>query len=391
MSRNLIKDTAIVGVGRTEYSTELLGSSVELAIEAISAAVADSGLEMADIDGIVKYTVDSSTSIEMLAANLPMHDLAFWAEIPHGGGAACASIHIAAMAVATGAAKNVVCFRAFTPGDFLDGAKHNSNTLWARHAGLRDFLRPVGWNAMVDVFAMGAQRHMHEFGTTEAQLGAIAMACQKHALANPGALRPANLTLDDYFNSPYVSTPLREADCFILPSVGACAVVVSSAKQAADLSNRPVFLEAAAAASGTKALPYWELQPFRRGDIVHTPSREVAQRLWKMTELRPEDIDVAEIYDCFSYTALTQIEDYGFCPKGEGGAFVEGGRIEIGGDLPVNTHGGHLGEAYIHGFTHVIEGVRQLRGTADVQVPNARSALVTAGTPSATSALLLRN
>jgi acetyl-CoA acetyltransferase len=382
---------AIVGVGRTDYTTRLNGAPIDLAIEAITRAVDDAGLAIDEIDGIVKYTVDSSTSVEMLAANLAVDDFGFWAELPHGGGAACACIQSAALAVANGVANAVVCFRAFTPSDFFDGAKHNSNTLWARHAGLRDFLRPIGWNAMVDVFAMTAQRHMHEFGTTEAQLGAIVRAARKHAAMNPGALRGTELSIDDYFASPYISAPLREADCFILPSVGACAVVVTSAQRGRDLKQKPVYVNAAAAASGTKALPYWELLPFRRGDIVHTPSRETAKRLYAMTDIGPDDIDVAEVYDCFSYTVLTQLEDYGFCSKGEGGGFAEGGRLELGGDLPINTHGGHLGEAYIHGFSHIIEGVHQLRGTSHAQVPDARTALVTAGTPSATSAMILRN
>ncbi len=381
---------AIVGIGSTTFSTDTSRPGVDLALQAIDAAIADAGLTAADIDGVVKYSVDSSTSVEMLAANLGVDDFAFWSEVPHGGGASCAVIQLAAAAVATGLAKNVVCFRSFTPADFLDGAKHNSNTLWARHSGVRDFMRTLGWNAMVDTFAMCAQRHMYEFGTTHEQLGAIVQACRKHGARNPAALRGQEITMDEYLASPFISEPLREADIFILPTFGACAVVVTSAERANEGPHAPAYVMGAAAASGTKSLPYWELIAFRRGDIVHTPSREVAGRLWEMAGISPSEVDVAQVYDCYSYTALAQLEDYGFCAKGEGGPFVENGNIELGGSLPVNTHGGHLGEAYVHGFTHVLEGVRQIRGDSTAQVEGAEISFVSGGTPSATSALVLR-
>jgi acetyl-CoA acetyltransferase len=380
---------AIAGIGATTYAFETDRSGFELAIDAIERAVADAGLEMTDVDGMVKYSVDSSASIERLAVNLGVEDLAYWAEVPHGGGASCATVQQAAAAVATGAATAVVCFRSFSPSDFGDGAKHNSNTLWARQAGVRDFLRTAGWTAMVDVFAMCAQRHMHEFGTTEEQLGEIVLTCRRHAAMNPAALRPDELKMDEYLASPSVSGPLKTPDCFILPSTGACAVVVTTAERAADLPQRPAYVLGAAAASGTSSQQYWELHPFRRGEITHTASRQVAGRLYAMAGLRPTDVDVAEFYDCYSYTLLAQLEDYGFCAKGEGGRFVEDGRIALGGALPVNTHGGHLGEAYIHGFNHVLEGVRQIRGTSTAQVDDAEVALVTGGTPNATSALIL--
>lgn len=390
MMGTLRDQAAIVGIGATEFSEGTDETGVRLALQAIDLAIEDAGLERRDVDGIIRYSVDSSTSVEMLAANLGVEDLAFWSEVPHGGGASCAVIQQAAAAVATGMANTVVCFRSFTPADFLEGAKHNSNTLWARHSGVRDFMRTTGWNAMIDTFAACAQRHMHDFGTTEEHLGAIVKACRRHAAMNPGALRGQELSIDDYLQSPYVSEPLREADVFILPTYGACAVVVTSAERATDLRQTPAYVLGAAAASGTKSLPYWELIPFRRGTITHTPSREVAGRLWEMAGIRPSDIDVAQLYDCYSYTVLAQLEDYGFCEKGDGGPFVEGGRIEIDGELPVNTHGGHLGEAYVHGFTHVLEGVRQIRGTSTAQVDGAETCFVSGGTPSATSALVLR-
>lgn len=390
MTHPLRDRAAIAGIGTTAYTSKCDRSGLSLAVEAINAAIVDAGLSPGEIDGIVKYSVDSSASIEMLAANLGIEDLAYWAEVPHGGGASCATVQQAAAAVASGAARAVVCFRSFSPVDFGDGAKHNANTLWARHAGVRDFMRGVGWTAMVDVFALCAQRHMYEYGTTEEQLGAVVMACRSHAARNPAALRGEPLTMAEYLASPYVSAPLRLADCFVLPSFGAAAVVVTSAERARDCPHPPAYVMGAASASGKDNLQYWELHPFRRGAITHTPSREVAGRLFPMAGIEPADVDVAEIYDCYSYTLLAQLEDYGFCAKGEGGPFVENGGIEIGGRLPVNTHGGHLGEAYIHGFNHVVEAVRQVRGTSTTQVDGAATAFVSGGTPSATSALVIR-
>lgn len=385
-----IKDKcAIAGIGQSEFLVNSGRDRLSLALEAITNAVEDAGLSVKDIDGIVRYTIDASASVEILAANLGLPNVTYWGETYMGGGSACASVAHAALAVAGGMANCVVCYRAFTPFDFLDGARHNSSTLWARDSGAAEFLRPFGWFAMLDNFAMCFRRHMYEYGTTSRQLGAIAAAFRKHSSMNPKAIRRTPITVDDHQNSPIISDPIRELDCMIAPNDGACAVVVTSAERAKDLKQRPAYITAAAQALGSDPPLWWEFWPFRPV-VTEWESKYLAPGLFNMAGVTPEDIDVAEIYDCFTYTALVQLEDYGFCKKGEGGPFVEAGNIELGGKLPVNTHGGHIGEAYVHGFTHILEGARQIRGTSTAQVKDAELALVTGGVPAPTSALILR-
>jgi len=387
---NNIKDKcAIVGIGETEYLVNSGRNRLTLALEAIKKAANDAGLSINEIDGIAKYGIDSSASLEIIAANLGLPNVSFAVEIPYGGGSSCATLVTGASAIASGMAKNVVCFRSFTPFDFTDGARYNSNTLFARQCGVGDFLRPFGYMSMIDVFAMCCRRHMDQYGTTAEQLGAIVVASRKHASMNPRALRRTPITIEDYLNSPMVVEPLREVDCYIEPNDGACAAIVSSAERAGDLKQKPAYIMAAAQASAPNPQPWWEMWPFR-SVITESPAKYIAPHLFGMAGIAPKDIDVAEIYDCFSYTELVQIEDYGFCEKGEVGHFIEGGRIELGGELPINTHGGHLGEVYMQGFNHILEGVRQVRGTSSAQVENAELVLVAGAIPSPTSALILR-
>lgn len=387
---NGIKDKcAIAGIGATDFLVNSGRDRVAVTLEAICKAADDAGINVKDIDGIVRFTIDSSASDQIIAANLGLDKVTYSVEVPHFGGSGCGMVLSAALAVAGGAAQNVVCYRSFTPFDFMDGARHSSATLWARDAGVADFLRPFGWGTMMDVFAMCCRRHMHEYGTTSQQLGRIAVAARKHAALNPKAIRKTPITLEDHQNSPIYTYPLHALDCLIMPNDGACAVLVTSAERARDLKNPPAYIMAGVQHLGSYPQPWWEMWPFRPV-ITESPAKEAAPRLFGMAGVTPRDIDVAEMYDCFTYTLLVQLEDYGFCKKGEGGPFVGDGRIEIGNELPVNTHGGHLGEAYIHGFTHVLEGVRQIRGTSTAQVKDAELVLVTSAIPSPTSALILR-
>jgi acetyl-CoA acetyltransferase len=352
------------------------------------AAAADAGIPVNDVDGVVKYTLDPSASLEMLSANLGLKAMNFFAETPIGGGANCTGIQLAAMAVEAGYANAVVCFRAFTSVDYGEGLRRNPAWLWASEVGMKELARVHGFGAISQSFALQAQRHMYEFGTTEAQLGAVVESATINASRNPNALKTKPVTIEEYLATPYVTSPLRDLDCF-QPSAGACAVMVTTLERARDLRQPPAHILAAISGSASGFPPYWELWPLRKGEITNGAPVQIAPRLYGLAGIGPNDVDVAELYDCFSFTVLMALEAYGFCEYGGSGPFVEEGNIRLGGTIPVNTHGGHLGEAYIHGYNHIVEAVRQIRGISANQIKDADIALVTGGPGFASSAMLL--
>jgi acetyl-CoA acetyltransferase len=234
-----------------------------------------------------------------------------------------------------------------------------------------------------------AQRHMQEFGTTPEQLAHIPLACRARANANPAAqMHDRPLTIDDYLAARMISDPLRLFD-FCLETDGACAVVVTSTERARDLAQPPVLVRAVAQGSVPNPQPGIQFPVLMRDCITELPAKTVADTLYRRAGLGPADVDVAQIYDCFSITVLLQLEDWGFTAKGDGGPFVAGGAIELGGSLPINTGGGHLSEGYIHGMNHILEGVRQIRGTSTSQVDGAEVCLVTSTPLPPGSALML--
>ena len=238
-------------------------------------------------------------------------------------------------------------------------------------------------------FALIAQRHMTEHGTTHEQLGRIAVACRERANANPAAqMHDRVMTIDDYLGSPMISYPLRMFD-FCLETDGANAVIVTSTERARDLRQPPALVRAVAQGTsrGGQGGSMWPV--LARDSIVRMASRQMAETLYRRAGLGPGDVDVAQLYDCFTITTLVQFEDYGFCGPGESGPFAESGAIDLGGALPINTSGGHLSEGYIHGMNHIVEGVRQIRGTSTSQVPDAAVSLATSAPPIASSALIL--
>lgn len=235
-----------------------------------------------------------------------------------------------------------------------------------------------------------AQRHMAEYGTTEEQLGEIALTCRRRANENPAAqMSDRSMTMDDYLAARPVTRPLRLFD-YCLETDGASAVVVTSTERARDLRRPPALIRAVAQGAAPDEQPGYFLSSLLRESLTTWPSTAVAQTLYARAGLGPTDVDVAQFYDCFTITALIQLEDYGFCDKGEGGPFAASGALELKGQLPINTAGGNLSEGYIHGLAHIVEGVRQVRGTSTGQVPDAETCLVTSGLPNASSALILR-
>ncbi|MBI3954142.1 MAG: lipid-transfer protein [Chloroflexi bacterium] len=367
-----VKDKcAVVGIGETEYSRDSGRTERSLALEAIKKAIEDAGLRPGDIDGIVKYAVQPETETD-LAACLGIRHLSYFGEAGFAGGAGAALVRQAVQAIVTGAATNVVVFRAVNG---RSGKRYGRGEVTGRGGrGDAAFSEPFGLIAPGQGAAMSARRHMHDYGTTSRQLGAIAVACRKHAARNPRALLRDPITLEDHQNSRIIYDPLHMLDC-CYEADGAGALVITSADRARALKQRPAYIMAT-----VQAAP-------GGGDGAHDRTETSAKhKVFAAAGVSPGDMDVVQIYDHFTPWVLMAIEDYGFCKRGEGGPFVEGGRIELGGGLPLNTSGGHLSEAYLQGMNHMIEAVRQLRGTSTAQVEGAELVLV----DTAAGALILR-
>ena len=380
-------DVAIVGIGATEFSKESGRSELQLSVEATRAALKDAGLTPADVDGLTSFTMDTSSEIAV-ARELGLGDLRFFSRINYGGGAACATIQQAAMAVATGVADVVVAYRGFNE---RSGQRFGQVQSWAAQQvntnGLDNaWTYPLGLSTPAATVAMQARRYMHDYGATSADFGAVAVADRRHAATNPNAFfyqKP--ITLEDHQASRMIADPLHLLDC-CQESDGAVAMVVTSAERARDLPNPPAHI--AAAAQGSAADQY-VMTSYYRDEIGIPEMGVVAKDLWRQSGLTPADIDTAVLYDHFTPYVLMQLEELGFCGRGEAKDFVRDGAIELGGRLPVNTHGGQLGEAYLHGMNGIAEGVRQVRGTSVNQVAGAAHVLVTAGTGVPTSGLVL--
>ena len=372
---------AIAGIGQTEFSKNIGRSERHIALEAIRLALDDAGLAPANVDGLVRFDMETTSEVE-IARNLGIPNLRFFGEVGYGGGGGCAAVGHAAMAIETGWARSVVCWRARNRGS---GGRPWAGTR-PEVGGDAQFYIPFGLVRPVDQIAMLARRHMHEYGTTSEQLGAVAVAFRKHAARNPHALMREALTLEGHQASRMVSDPLRKLDC-CLETDGALAVVLTSLERARDLRERPAIVLAAAQGTGPEHVV---MVNYHQPRFLETPSLWAARELWARAGVQPSDVDCAQFYDAFTPLVVFSLEEYGFCKPGEGGAFCEGGRLEWpAGELPSNTSGGGLSEAYVHGFNLILEGVRQVRGTSTSQVRDASLCLVTSGAGVPTSALLL--
>ncbi|MFQ5874384.1 MAG: lipid-transfer protein, partial [Dehalococcoidia bacterium] len=363
---NSIKDRcAIVGIGETEYSRNSGRSELSLAAEASRKAIEDAGLRPQDIDGIVRFAVDSTSEDELMAC-LGIPELKFYGELGYAGSAGSGLVAHAVMAIATGMATNVLLYRAMNG---RSGRRYGAGAVTGRGGeGSSAFWEPFGLLVPGQRVAMYARRRMREYGTTSRQFGAVAVACRKHANMNPRALmyrRP--LTIEDHQSSRMIYDPFRLYDC-CLETDGGAAVVITSAERVGDSRHRPAYIMAAVQSLAPQLENRWS--------VTEAATRRSAARLFEMAGITPRDIDVAQIYDHFSANVIFSLEDLGLCKRGEGGPFVEEGGIEIGGELPVNTAGGHLSEAYVHAVNHIVEGVRQIRGASTAQVPDAELALV---------------
>lgn len=385
----LLDRTAIAGIGSTEFSKDSGRSELQLALEACKSALDDAGIAPAQVDGFVSYSMDSSPTIEV-ARGLGCENVTFFSLVDYGGGAAAATVLHAAMAVATGVANTVVCYRAFNErsGQRFGNAMSVEGMAPDARATHYSWYLPFGLMTPASWVAMFARRYMHYAGATSLDFGRIAVADRKHAATNPQAwFYGKPITLEDHQQSRWIVEPLHLLDC-CQESDGAQAFVVTSVERARDLPSTPAVIRAAA--QGSARDQHSMTSYYRPADERFLPEMGlVARQLWSETGLTPQDIQTAMIYDHFSPFVLCQLEEFGFCRYGEAKEFISDGAIEMGGRLPINTHGGQLGEAYIHGMNGIAEGVRQVRGTAVNQVDDVRNVLVTAGTGVPTSALIL--
>jgi acetyl-CoA acetyltransferase len=379
---------AIAGIGATEFSKESGRSELQLAAEAVRGAIADAGLAPSDVDGMVTFAMDANAEIAV-ARELGVPELRFFSRIPYGGGAACATVQHAAMAVATGTADVVVCYRAFNErSGSRFGRVQAAAVAAATSAGLDNgWHYPVGLSTPAATVAMFARRYLHEFGATSEDFGRVAVAMRRHAATNPKAWfhgRP--ITLAEHQASRWIVEPLHLLDC-CQESDGAVAIVVTSAARARDLPHRPATITGAAQGSGSDQ---FTMTSYYRDDLAGLPEMGlVAEQLWRQAGIGPADVRVALLYDHFTPFVLVQLEELGFCGRGEAPGFIADGRIELDGALPVNPHGGQLGEAYIHGMNGIAEAVRQIRGSSVNQLDRVEHVVVTAGTGVPTSGLIL--
>jgi len=379
---------AITGIGATEFSKDSGRSELKLAVEAVRDALDDAGLTPADVDGLVTFSMDSNAEIAV-ARELGSGELTFFGLIGYGGGAACATVHHAAMAVATGAASVVLCYRALNERSGRRFGQVSAGAVQGLTSSAIDngWHYPMGLATPAATVALAARRYMHSYGATSADFGAVAVADRKHAATNPAAWfyqRP--ITLADHQQSRWICEPLRLLDC-CQETDGAVAVVVTSLSRSRSLPRAPAVISAAAQGSGANQ---FTMTSYYRDDLTGLPEMGVVGRqLWQQSGLAPADIRTAVLYDHFTPYVLMQLEELGFCPRGEARHFITGGTIELGGALPLNPHGGQLGEGYLHGMNGIAEAVRQVRRTSVNQVPGDGPVLVTAGTGVPTSGLIL--
>lgn len=401
MTNTLSDKAAVVGVGSTPYykrGRSLPQTPMELAAKATLTALDDAGLTITDVDGLALYSFGLGGDTSLFAQTMGIPEVRFTAQLTGGGGGAAGSVGLAAAAIASGMATCVVSLMS------LQQSAHRFGTSFApkgkgKGGGAQysapptpegNFIQPSGLMGPGQMFAVLATRHMHLYGTKREHFAEIAISTRENARRRDTSIMRDELTLDDYFDARMIADPLCLFD-FCLECDGAVAVITTTAERAQDLRHPPAYVRASANGGHGRWGQAITWMGMPDDEFASSGHRPVAKRLYEMAGLGPSDVDVALVYDHFSPMVLMQLEDYGFCEIGEGGAFVESGAIRwTSGSLPVNTHGGNLSEAYIIGMTHVREAVEQVRGTAVNQVEGAEVALATGGPASIpVSSLLL--
>jgi acetyl-CoA acetyltransferase len=361
---------AIVGVADTEVGVVPQYSATQLYVRAARLALEDAGITKDEVDGLITCASWAEPYLyhaEMIAEYMQIFPR-YCMGAPAGGGTTLAMMHHAASAIVTGMCNTVLVTMADSQ---VSGLSRDKAVEMMSTAGHPQFERPYG-PPIPAFYALLARAHEHAYGTTAEQRAAVAVACRKHASLNPAAQMRKPITVGDVLASRMIADPLHLLDCSLV-SDGGAAFIMTSAERARDFKHKPVYLlgvgEGHSHEHVTQAL-----------SLTTSAAKEAGERAYTMAGLGPREVDVAELYDCFTPVVIIELEDLGFCPKGEGGRFVEGGRIELGGELPVNTHGGllsHCHPGHPGSMFSITEAVRQLRGSCGTrQVEGAKIALV---------------
>jgi acetyl-CoA acetyltransferase len=353
---------AIVGVGETTYRRGSQETTRNLATWAINNAIDDAGLEADDIDGMLSYSGNDSTFSPFVAGDLGIR-LNFYMDCFGGGSSTEALIGIAIGVIEAGMCNTVAVFRSMNGYSQVRIGGTGARAA-APVTGGALHTRAYGWQSAGQSFAPTFMRHMYDYGTTPEQVAAVKVAHSKHASNNPKAYYPKRVTVDDVVNSRMICKPLHLLDCCVETDNATC-VIVTSAERARDLRQRPALIRSVV---GRCSKPRLDMH-YQHGPISTVAGHYAKDILWPNAGVGPDEIDLTGSYDAFTFTTMLQLEDYGFCAKGEGGEYVSSGIIELGGVRPNNTSGGHLCEGYTHGMNMVIENVRQLRGEVDDYCP----------------------
>jgi acetyl-CoA acetyltransferase len=376
---------AIVGIGETLYTKASGRTAKEIGVEAAERAIEDAGLNPRDIDGLTYSGAFADFDVAAFHEHFgTSHEM--WSS-PWGGGMSWAGTapYLAARAIGRKKAKHVLNVFPVAWATQRASMTGGPGEMHAAQSAKQNLEVPFGWFPQPVYFATIMRRHMLEFGTTKEQFGAVAVASRRHANLHPDAvMHEKRMTMDDYLASPYLADPLRLFDSCLI-SDGGAAYVTTSAERAKDAPHPPAIVRGVSEGQ-SNAGGHWSQQ----GDFTSTPQVFSAPPAFAMAGLTPSDVDVLTVYDPFTVVSLMQIEDMGFCPKGEAGRFVEGDTLfHDAGRLPFNTHGGLLSHAYVLGIAHVVELVKQLRGTAAAQVPDAEVAVYGGYTGAQASTLVL--
>jgi acetyl-CoA acetyltransferase len=366
------RNEAIVGVGHSQIG-ELPGSTaLSLMADASAAAIEDAGLSPADVDGVIVRGPDDAYCFQQMLGERLGIKAGFATSLDNGGASQALGVALACFAIEAGLADTVLCgyARNAWARTRVKGSRQGSMAQAASGERQREFRDPFGYFGEAATHALGAQRHMALYGTTKEQLGEVAISFRTHAGRNPNAQKRSPLDMRQYLDAMPIADPFGMFDCSLRTDAGA-AVIVTSMERAKDLRQRPVRVRGIGSHNNLNGWVNDE-------NMIHTAAVQSGEKAYRMAGVEPADIDTAQLYDCFTYMVVAQLEDYGFCAKGEGGAFVASGALDLGGQIPTNTSGGQLSEGHVEGMLQIVEGVRQLRRVYDVdrQVKDAQLALI---------------